>query len=216
MIENKHLKTRLFLAIAGVGLMLLLLLLWKQQATLNQLKDDNRRLQEQNLGLLNNSLLPQPVATNPAIAPPAPPSEPVPPESTPAIDAHAPQPEKNRLVLSGVDVSQTTNGLVAIMKFKPSKSGPLGLVAMSVRLPPNLNSTIQSLKPLGPAQYTESESTVSEDGRFAFFQGTLGDEPDVQIALGVSSAALAFVKGSCGIGGFQLNIQPTNSPAQKP
>jgi hypothetical protein len=118
-------------------------------------------------------------------------------------------------VYTGTDVNQTSTGLVATLRFKASKKGPLGMVGMSVRLPGTTEAALQSIKPVGAASYEESEATVSENGRFAFFQGTAGDESDVQIALGVSSPARVYIKGNRGIGFFLLDIQPTNATAIK-
>ena len=197
----------LFRGLALAGIIILLLLLWKQQTDLARLKKDNAFLQQQNLGLLDNSLKPQPVAATPA--PPAPAKVPgISAQTAADLRPHPSPSEKNRLIFTGTEITQTTNGLVAIMRFKPSKTGPLGLVAMSVRLPGNIDATIQSIKPLGSAVYDDSDSTVSESGRFAFFQGTLGDEKEVEIALGISSSAQAYIKGSCGIGAFVLDVKP--------
>lgn len=213
---NTNTPTRIIFlrGITLVGIALLLLLLWKQQAELARLKDNNRQLQEQNMGLLNNSLQPQPVSAGAAPAEPLPTTG----STTPAVAGptpvkHPAATERNRLVFTGTEVTQTTNGLIAIMRFKPMKTGPLGLVAMSIRLPNNIDATIQSIKPVGLAQYEDSDSTVSENGRFAFFQGTLGDEKEVEIALGVSGSAQAIIKGSCGIPAMQLDIQSTNAIA---
>lgn len=189
-------------------LVILLLLLFKQQADLARLKKNIGELQSQNTALLNNTLQPQQVA-EPALTatqenvtlPPA---------------AHPPEPERNRLEFIGTDVTQTTNGLVAIMRFKATKTGPLGLVAMSVRLPHNLGARIHSLSPVDPAKFSDSDATVAESGLFAFFQGTVGDEAELQIALAVSGPAQAFIKGSRGIPAMQLDIQPTQATAVKP
>lgn len=195
-------RTIFLRVISLLGVALLLLLLWKQNTELTRLKTENS-LQ----------------ATRPPPAPPTP-IEPTPTTQAPAVTpaalpAHTAPAEKNRLMYTGTEVNQTSTGLVAILHFKASKKGPLGMVGMSVRLPNNTEAMLQSIKPVGAASYEESESTVSENGRFAFFQGTAGDESDVQIALGVSSPAQAFIKGSCGIGFFMLDIQPTNATAIK-
>ncbi|MEI6563151.1 MAG: hypothetical protein WCO42_02450 [bacterium] len=205
MSTNKPSRTVFLRGITMVGIALLLLLLWRQQSELARLKTNYNQLQDQNLALLNNSLQPQP---------PTPAQTPAPVKQNVVITSPVPSPshtDKNLLVFTGTEVQQTTNGLIAIMRFKPSKTGPLGLVAMSVRLPSDIDSTIQSIAPVGTTKYEDSDSTVSENGRFAFFQGTLGDEKDVAIALGVSGSAQAFIKGSCGINAFQLDIQPTNA-----
>jgi len=245
----------LFRGIILAGIIVLLLLLWKQHADLARIKDNYNRLQEQNTGLLNNSLQPQPAVVNP--------SAPSTPSRMPAIPTQdvvsgrptAPSPhlEKPHLILTSTEVHQTSTGLVAIMHFKSSKPStvsleptpdvatsmgatpnkkassepgtkttetlpgtsvppiatpPLGLVAMSVRIANNVEATIQSIKPVNSAIFSDSESTVSENGRFAFFQGTAENPDEVEIALSVSGSVQAFIKGTSGINAFQLNIQP--------
>lgn len=212
---TKPTRIALLRGITVAGIAILLLLLWRQQSLLARLQSNNQELQKQNLALLDNSLAPQPAAPTTTIAPaavPAPTKQKV--VTTSPVPHHAPA-DQNRLIYSGTDVQQTATGLVATIRFKPSKTGPLGLVLMSVRLPSNIDATIQSIQPVGSAKYEEGESNVSENGRFAVFQGTLGDEKDIAIALGVSGAAQAFIKGSCGIPSMQLNIQPTNAVASR-
>lgn len=184
-----------------IGILILLFILRRQQVSLSRLEVENRALQSRL----------EAASTAPAeTPPPAAPSEqiPPPPPPTPAATPHPEPPAKNQLSLAGTEVVQTTTGLVAIMHFKPAKSGPLGLVALSVRLPASSEIRIQSLRPNGSATYEDSDASVAGDGHFAFFQGTLGDERAVDIALGISGAARAFVKGSCGINAFQLDVQP--------
>jgi hypothetical protein len=201
------------LALTFVGV--LLLLLWKQQSDLDRIKKDNDQLRAQQSGILTNTLHPQLPAS----------------DTTPAI--HIQQPDvstqqvatapiepppahtiKNRLVFSGTDVHQTPTGLVATLRFKALKTGPLGLVLMSVRLPNDSDATIQSIQPTGPAIYDEGESGISGKGRFAVFHGTLGDEQEASISLGISGPAKAYIKGSCGIPAMELDIQSTNAIAR--
>lgn len=212
----KPASSRLVRGLTLTGLLLLLILLWWQQADLARLRDDNDRLQAQNLALLNNTVQLQPSVTNPV---PAALPESMPDASRPLValpaTPHPEPPERNRLLFEGADVTQTPTGLVAILRFKAAHTGPLGLVGMSVRLPSNIPATIQSLNSAGTARFEDGESTVSESGRFAFFHGTLGDEREVRIALGVSGSTEAYIKGSAGIGFFRLDIQSTNATAVK-
>ena len=248
----------LFRGIILAGIIVLLLLLWKQHADLARIKDNYNRLQEQNTGLLNNSLQPQPAIVSPSA--PSTPSR-MPANTTQDVvsgrpTAPSPHPEKPHLILTHVDVQQTSTGLVAVMHFKssaptshdlgttsngatplslgakgskaaspepgatnpiassagtdavPRAMSPIGLVAMSVRIPHNVAATIQSLTPLNPAIFSDSESTVSENGRFAFFQGTAENPNEVEFALAVSGSVRAFIKGTSGINSMQLDIQP--------
>ncbi len=203
-------RTVLLRTITAAGILILLLILWRQQSLLTRLEELNTKLQDQNLELQHTSTatsaLPQTATTSGTL--------------TQAVDSTAPatppgpaQPVRNRLIFTGTDVQQTATGLVATLRFKAAHTGPLGLVLMSVRLPHNIAATIQSIQPVGPAKYEEGEGSVSDNGRFAMFQGTLGDEKEVAIALGFSGSARAFIKGSCGIPAMDLDIQPTNATA---
>ena len=122
-----------------------------------------------------------------------------------------PAPEANGLALAGTETHPIPGGIETTMRFAARKPGPLGLVALAVRLPKNVDARILSLAPFGPAAFADFSKQISEDGRFAFFQGTLGEETNVQFALSVSGPAVANVRGTSGIGAFQLSIQPTKA-----
>ncbi len=124
---------------------------------------------------------------------------------------HAPAPEANGLALAGTETHPIPGGIETTMRFAARKPGPLGLVALAVRLPKNVDARILSLAPFGPAAFADFSKQISEDGRFAVFQGTLGEETNVQFALSVSGPAVANVRGTSGIGAFQLSIQPTKA-----
>jgi len=203
---NAPLRTWMTRSITVAGIAILLLLLWRQQSELARLKADYSQLQGQNLAAQTSSSQPQQVPP-----PPAAPSKHNVIKTSPI--PHPSPTDKNRLVYSGTVVVQNTTGLVATLHFKSTKTGPLGLLLMSVRMPNDIDAAIQTIQPAGSANYEENESSVSENGRFATFQGILGDEKDVAIALGVSGPTRVFVKGSCGIPAIQLDIQPTNAVA---
>lgn len=219
MSTNKTFRPGLFQVITAGAILLLLILLWRQQTNLSRLENDYRKLQSQAREALDQTAAPQQVtaSTTPATAVQPPVTLKRSTNQTAAVSgaptSHAISPEKNFLIFNGTDVTQTTNGLVATMHFKAGKTGPLGLVVMSVRIPSNIDTTIQTLKPVGAATYADSEWSVSENGRFAMFQGTLGDEKDVAIALGLSGSAHAYIKGSCGIPPLELDVQPTSAIA---
>jgi hypothetical protein len=103
------------------------------------------------------------------------------------------------------------------MRFSPSKTGPLGLVALVVRMPRNSDARILDLTPVGRATYTESNKELAENGKFAFFQGTLkpGDEKEVRFALKVSGPTTASMTGSCGLKPFELTIQAPPANGRK-
>jgi len=218
--NNAHMSTNktsrtLFIGITVIALATVLFILWRQQSELARIRTENSRLQKQNLALLDVSLQPQPASPIPIPAAPAAPAQPpAPTKQKKVTTSPIPPPsahDRNLLVFSSTDVHQTTNGLVATLRFKPSKTGPLGLMLMSVRLPPDLEGKIQTIQSTGSATFEDSEWSVADNGRYAEFHGTLGDEKEVAIALGVSEPTRLFIKGTCGIPGMQLDIHPTNA-----
>lgn len=133
----------------------------------------------------------------------------------PALEAASPHPrmstpatERNRLKLTGVDVKPGPKGLIATLRFDAVKTGPLGTLALAVRLPRGTDSKILDLDAFGSAVFDDFSKTVSEDGKFAFFQGEMGNQTNAQIALSVSGSGTAYVTGSCGIESFEVPLQP--------
>ena len=49
---------------------------------------------------------------------------------------------------------------------------------------------------------------MSEDGKFAIFQGTPAETGEVAFDLTVSGASTADVRGTCGIHPFKLELAP--------
>ena len=203
------------MSLAVVGLAVVIVALWKQQADLARIRRDFGRLQEQDEGLRRDlkqaGVEPgRPVVTGAqgqgSAAPEAHQGA-----AVPQVAAHLPVPGANRLVLAGTAVQAIPGGLVATLKYSPSKAGPFGQVALAARLPRNAEARILDVGPVGPATYADDSKTVSEDGKFAFFQGMLGAETNVQFSLSVSGPVTVDVHGARGIGAFQLDIQPTGA-----
>ena len=197
-----------FLAVAGIAV--LLAALWKQQADLARIRQDLGRLQEQNDGL-RKDLKQAGVEPGQAAAAGGQGQGSAAQEASAAhpVAARPPAPEANKLVLAGTEVQAIPGGLAATLKYTTSKAGPLGQVGLAVRLSRNVEARILDLAPVGPATYSDDSKTVSEDGKFAFFQGTLGEETNVQFTLSVSEPATVEIRGARGVGVLKLDIQPT-------
>lgn len=197
-------RASLLATLPVVCLIILLVAFWIQRADLVRVRKAYGQLQEQNAGLQKNPSSsraePGPLAVAPAQAQ-------TPEAVAPQPEAHPPAVERNRLALAGTEVTSTQGGLIATMRFSPSKTGPLGIVALAVRMPRNSTAKILDIGPVGSAVYDDSSKEVSADGKFAFFQGTLGDEKEVQLFLSVSGPTTASVRGTCGITPFELAIQ---------
>jgi hypothetical protein len=225
----------IFQALAVVCIAILCVALWKQRADLARITQDYERLRKRSEGLEKDVTQShaEPGRADAALgqAPTQAPEgvgaqEPRPDAAAPRAQgqtsepgqraalqppAHKPEPEPNKLALAGTEAHPVPGGLVTTMRFSPTKTGPLGLVALAIRLPKGVEARILDLAPVGPATYSDDSKTVSEDGKFAFYQGTLGEETNVQFALSVSGPATADVRGTRGIGAFQLDIQPTGA-----
>ncbi|MEI7901543.1 MAG: hypothetical protein WCK89_14930 [bacterium] len=195
-------RASIFIILTLICIVALFVILLKQRTDLAQIKKEYGQLREQNAGLQKNLALspaqPSPLSVAPAQAQP--------PQTTP-LPKPLPEAEPNKLTLTSTLITATPNGLVATLHFTPGKTGPLGLFALAIRMPKNSNARILGLEPVGPATYSDSSKELSADGKFAFCQGTLGDEKDVQVALSVSGPTTVSVRGTCGIKPFELAIQ---------
>ncbi len=141
-----------------------------------------------------------------AKAPPA-------PTLVPTPTGFAPAPAGKGLTLAGTHVAPMEGGLRTTMQFNPTTTDPLGLVAIVVRLPPDGDSRILELVPVGSMRYGDISGRVSEDGKFAVFQGTPESVAALEFALSVSGPAVADVRGTTGIGAFDLQVGPTGATA---
>ena len=143
---------------------------------------------------------------------PAQEAEPEEPASTASANP-APPPEAMtgaapvRLTLAGTEAEQVQTGLAATIRFKPDRTGPLGELALVVRVRPNGDAKILGLKPGESTMYTNITGGVSENGSIAVFQGIPQEGiEDIRFSLSVSGPATADVRGTCGIEPFQLKI----------
>lgn len=216
----------LILTVAGIAVMFIIL--WKQQSNVSRFRLDYGRLKEQNEGLKHDltharaeairlSAVPASAQTmaakdvqdhsqdNSTLQLTALQPTKIQPKVYPA--GLTPEQEPNRLALVGAEVQAIPGGLATTMRFTPRKTGPLGLVALAIRLPKNVDVRILDLAPVGSTTYSDDNKTMSGDGKFAFFQGTPGEATNMQFALSVSGPATVNVSGTHGIGAFQLEIQ---------
>jgi hypothetical protein len=126
--------------------------------------------------------------------------------------APPPNPDRPRLALAGTTVKPNAGGgLDATLQFSASKPGVLGLVAVAIRLPKDAGGKIIDLVPAGAEKYVDSTKEISADGRFAFFQGTLEEEAEVQFALSVSAPTTVDVRGTRGIGPLLLDVNSSGA-----
>jgi hypothetical protein len=99
------------------------------------------------------------------------------------------------------------------MRFRATTTDPLGNVTMVVRLPRGGACRILDLNPTDSAALGSAMKRISDDGTFAVFQGTADRMDAVEFALSVSGAVTADVRGTCGIGPFDLAISADKAAA---
>jgi len=222
---------------------LLTLTLWRQRMDTELMEREYQELERQKLELeqmkarATTAAVPTPGATIPALAASAQapgqaqpaPVEPAATAPSPAEQAAkpaaaaenlvftpkgmAPAPRESGLTLAGTHVAPIEGGLSATMQFNPATTDPLGLVAIVVRLPRNGESRILELAPVGSMKFKDVAARVSEDGKFAVFEGTPESVAAIEFALSVSGPAVADVRGTTGIGAFDLSVGPTGATA---
>ncbi len=122
-------------------------------------------------------------------------------------------PLETGLALSGTHVVPVEGGLKVSMRFNPTIAQPMGLVAIVVRLPVDGPSRILDLQPQGASKFADVSARVAENGKFAVFQGTPEAVEALEFALSVSEPTVADVRGTTGIGEFDLAISATGAKA---
>ena len=223
----------LLLAIVG----LLALTLWYQQKEAKRIATEYEGITRMNEEFHQKKVLPAasaPAMAQPATAVPAPVSQPPaeqvatqPSPETPAPvekpgaaqpetmvrtpTGFAPPPKESGLALVGTHVAPIDGGLRTTLQFNPSTTDPIGLVAIVVRLPADGDARILDLNPAGTMKFSDVAQRVSDDGKFAVFQGTPESIAAIEFALSVSGPAVADVRGTSGIGAFDLKVGPTGA-----
>jgi len=119
----------------------------------------------------------------------------------------APAPRSDGLALTDTtSIATVGGGHRAVLKFDPTISGPMGVIAVVVRLPVAGASRIVDLTPGGNMKYSDLASRISEDGKFAFFQISAELIEDFEVGLTVTEPVTADVRGTCGIGPYDVKI----------
>lgn len=139
---------------------------------------------------------------------------PVGPTTVPTPTGDAPPPRFDGLQLAGTHVVPVPEGLKATLRFTPTTTDPLGVVAVVVRLPRDGASRIVELGQSGGDALGKLFTRVSEDGKFVVFQGTAEAVSALEFGLTVSGPATADVRGTCGIGPLSLAITAQGAQVQ--
>lgn len=208
-------------AVPGVLAALLVFALWRQGAELERVHTENEWLKAQALTAAQESRAERVARAVPLVEPgdPSSPSDAgrAPrPAAAPGLTEPmvmtptglAPPPKTTGLTLAGTHVMPIAGGLQATLQFHPTPDEPPGMVALVVRLPRDGAIRILDLDTFGSAPLSEVSRRVSEDGKFAVFQATADTAAPIAFALAVSGAVTADVRGTTGIGPFDLDISP--------
>ena len=148
-----------------------------------------------------------PAATDVTNAPPAQP----PTVLTPSGEATPPS--WSGLSLAGTHVSPTEGGLRATLQFNPTTTDPLGIVAIVVRLPRGGDARILAFEPGDASAFANVVQRIAEDGKFAIFEGSVGEARSLQFSIAVSAETTADVRGTAGIGPMDLRIAASGATA---
>lgn len=130
-----------------------------------------------------------------------------------------PKPRWDGLSLVGTHVVAAPDGLKTTMRFNPTTMEPLGVVDIVVRIDGDAAARILDFEATGPARFSKAVKRVAENGKFAVFHGTLESADAVEFSLSVSGDAVADVRGTTGIGAFDLVIKSVGAtvhPKQAP
>jgi hypothetical protein len=213
-------------AVTGFLATLLVLALWRQGKELERIRTENDWLKAQALAAEQGARAERVARAVPLVEPddPSPPTDAGRPPRAAAAPGLtepmvmtptglAPPPRTTGLTLAGTHVMPIAGGLQATLQFHPTPDEPPGMVALVVRLPRDSASRILDLDTFGSAPLSEVSRRVSEDGKFAVFQATADTAAPIAFALSVSGAVTADVRGTTGIGPFDLEISPLQANA---
>jgi len=195
---------------------------------------ETRRMRDENEALRRRIESLAPAAVDPStaveVAPVAPPQEPAAdvaagaveiPATPPAVDPTlvltptglAAPPRDDGLALAGTEAAEVTGGIRAVMKFTPTVTDPIGIVAVVVRLPVDGSARILDIQPAGSLRFAEVAKRVAEDGKFAIYQMQADVVEELAFELTVSEPVIAEVRGTSGIGAFDFTIRPGSAIA---
>jgi type II secretory pathway pseudopilin PulG len=217
--------------VLAIGIALMAFVLWRQQANLTQVRQQMEKLALENAALQQQTQAPatsapgQPAEAAPLTETATPAAEAVATdaavdEAEPAAPTQrreelvatptgpAPMPRSTGLMLAGTHAAPTEGGQRVTMKFTPTTTEPLGIIALVVRLPRDSASRILDLAPEGSMAFANVSKRISDDGKFAVYHGTPESIAAIEFALSVSGTAVADVRGTCGIGAFDLSFGP--------
>jgi len=185
--------TVLVIALLATGTLLL-----KQRSNLSRIEKEKLDLEKKIEALLSPAL----------------PSEVVSP-TTETPETVAPQPSIPALSSSDViltfdraSVISTNGNLRASLTFKTDSTNALGELFVVARLPNDASTTIHEILLTPSDTYKYFYKRISDDGKFSAFRTQSGNIREVEMAFEVTGPSKLDVRGTCGIGPFDLSIAP--------
>ena len=216
-------SSRLLLAILIAVSLGITIYALRQRSEARRLKHETERLEEQ-IRAQSNAPAVRPDTTTPDVSSPntqpmpatqpvetAAPAAPPKPQMVLTPTGMAPAPGWTGLTLAGTHVAPVEGGLKTTMQFNPTTTDPLGIVAVVIRLPRDSESRIIGFEASDRESYSDVAEQISPDGKFAVFQGTQSEAKSLEFSLTVSGDAVADVRGTVGIGPFDLRISGTGA-----
>jgi hypothetical protein len=115
-------------------------------------------------------------------------------------------PRNDGLAFAGTSGEATGDGTLARLNFKATRTDAIGLLAVVVRLPIDSDGRILAFEPGPEATFGNITKRISDDGKFALYQGTAGELQSLEMRLSISGSAVADVRGTCGVGPMKVRI----------
>lgn len=118
----------------------------------------------------------------------------------------AAEPRTDGLELVDSSAVETASGIRTTLRFMPTISDPVGIVAVVVRLPKDDSGSITDIQLTGDMKYADVAKRIAEDGKFAVVQIHAETVENLQVQLDLSGPAVADMRGTAGIGPYDLQV----------
>lgn len=224
-------RARIMAVVIALGVLALAGAWWREHVRAARLVEENERLRaaapEAPAGARSEAIAAAPAAES-VSALESPPETAALPDDAPVAESAAPAapdtvltpvgfarpPRDSGLALAGTHAAPIEGGIRATMQFNPSTTENLGAVALVVRVPPDGEGRILAFGPAGSVRFAQVAARISENGKFAVFQGTPESVAALEFTLSVSAPVVADVRGTTGIGAFDLVIDGSGAQAR--
>lgn len=118
--------------------------------------------------------------------------------------------EEPKLVVGTAKITGTSEGPVATIPLDLSGTQSIGQVVLVAFIPQKSDARILDLSPAERMPWSGVQKRISDDGRFAAFQGIPEGTDRLLFRLSVSEPVVVTIKGNCGIDPFEIELRPAN------